>query len=63
MGVDLDERCAKMAALNLALRELSGGIYCETDLLDIRDAWMRRDDKPEPFFPHKVNDEPEKPRE
>jgi hypothetical protein len=56
IGIDLDERCAKMCVLNLALRELSGTVYCGNGLTgemytrwDIRHGWLSRDDKPAPM--------------
>ena len=58
LGIDLDERCAKMCALNLILRELSGRVYCGNTLTgemytawDVTNGWVTRDDKPEPMTP------------
>jgi type I restriction-modification system DNA methylase subunit len=55
-GVDLDERCAKMATLNLALRELTGHITCGDALTgeaftqwDISRGWVTRNDNPAPL--------------
>lgn len=54
VGIDLDERCAKMCALNLISRELSGTVYCGNSLSgemytqwNIKDGWVWRIDKPE----------------
>jgi hypothetical protein len=40
-GMDLDDRCAKMAAINLALRGLCGWIVCGNSLsLELRTGYM-----------------------
>lgn len=65
VGIDLDERCAKMCALNIALRELSGTVYCGNTLSgemytrwDISNGWISREDKPERVdLPKKADDE------
>ncbi len=66
-GIDLDERCAKMATLNLALRELTGTIWCGNALTceaytrwDVRGGWVTRDDNPAPL-PMPTNGKPEAP--
>ena len=52
------ERCAKMTAINLTPRDLSGTIYCGNSLTgemyarwDIRDGWISREGKPTPIQP------------
>ena len=53
MGIDLDERCAKMTSINLILRELSGTTYCDNSLTGemytrwvINHGWITGDDEP-----------------
>lgn len=57
-GIDLDPRCAKMCALNLIIRELTGSIWCGNGLTgemytrwNISRGWARRDDHPAPTVP------------
>ena len=54
VGIDLDPRCAKMCALNLILREMSGDVYCGNTLTQqmetvylIRNGWVEEQEKPE----------------
>ena len=62
-GIDLDERCAKMCALNLMLREYSGVVWCGNGLSgemytrwNISHGWVRRDDKPDHLEPRPAQD-------
>jgi type I restriction-modification system DNA methylase subunit len=55
-GIDLDERCAKMCAINLLLRGLSGGVQWGNALTyetykqwNISDGWITEVDDPAPW--------------
>jgi hypothetical protein len=41
--IDLDERCAKMCALSLIFRAMSGDVYCGDSLrAEMRTVWLAR---------------------